>query len=112
MLMDLAVAWTHMFPSACFYRKENIDSELKWPFTDHVSVTLLNQLDDANHHEVLTTAQNTREEDYLFGAPEFIPHYDLSYYPFTNTEYLKDGTLYFRVSVNAYDHKPWLECTV
>ncbi len=27
-------------------------------------------------------------------------------------EYLKDDTLYFRISVKVSDHKPWLECTV
>ena len=37
-------------------------------------------------------------------------HSALGYDAKKNTQYLKDDTLYFRVSVAVADHKPWLEC--
>ncbi len=46
-----------------------------------------------------------------YGYPKFISHADLAHKPLTNTQYLKDDTLIFRVSAEAPDYKPWLECT-
>jgi hypothetical protein len=39
-----------------------------------------------------------------WGCSGFIAHSKLAHDPLKNTKYLKDDTLYFRVS----DHKPWL----
>ena len=40
---------------------------------------------------------------------QFIPHTDLGLYSSTNTKYLMNDTLYFRVSVNVYSKtKTWL----
>ncbi len=47
-----------------------------------------------------------------WGYPEYIPHSKLSRDSASNTQYLKDDTLYFRISVEVSDYKPWLECTV
>ena len=38
----------------------------------------------------------------------FIPHSALAHDPVKNTQYLKDDTLYFRVSVEVAEQKPWL----
>ena len=45
------------------------------------------------------------------GCPTFLPHSSLGHNPATNTQYLLDNTLYFRVSVKVDNHKPWLVCT-
>ena len=92
------------------------DSKLKWPFIGSVKIELLNQLEDGNHH-ILTVPYKV-EHNALVGDnrnwdyPQFIPHSKLDHNPSNNTQYLKDDTLYFRVSVKVLDHKPWLECTV
>ena len=88
------------------------DSQLSWPFLGSITLTLLNQLEDKNHHSnraVLGERQNLRVgRDW--GYTQFIAHSALGYDPVKNTQYLKDDTLYFRVKVKVDDHKPWLEC--
>ena len=89
------------------------DAELKWPFVGEVTYTLLNQLEDSNHHTrtlSIGTTHNAQVGD-RWGIPQFIPHSALTEDPVKNTQYLKDDTLYFRVSVQVADYKPWLECT-
>ena len=88
-------------------------TELSWPFLGKVTITLLNQLEDNNHKTSISTfdlARNARVGD-SWGFPKFIPLSELAHDPVNNTQYLKDDTLYFRVSVEVSDHKPWLECT-
>ena len=89
------------------------DNQLHWPFLGTVTVELLNQLGDNNHHRVVNTfiaSINTRVgSDY--GHPKILPHSCLGHNPATNTQYLLDDTLYFRVSVKVDNHKPWLVCT-
>ena len=89
------------------------DNELKWPFIGKVTFTLLNQLEDKNHHQStmsFTSADNKRVGD-GYGYRQFITHSALSRNRFKNTQYLLGDTLYFKVSVEVADHKPWLECT-
>ena len=92
--------------------KGKYDAELNWPFAGNVTVQILNQLEDKNHEELIL---NTKEIYMVvgkgWGRPEFISHSELAHDPFKNTQYLKDDTLYFRVSVDIPDHKPWLQCT-
>ena len=76
------------------------DAELKWPFIGKVTFTLLNQLEDKNHH--IRTYPDT------WGHPNFIHHSALAHDRAKYTQYLKDDTLYFRVTVEVDDHKPWL----
>ena len=86
------------------------DAELKWPFIGEVKITLLNQLEDKNHHTdsiLFTLAQRAP-----MGKLEFIHHSALAHNPAKNTQYLKDDSLYFRVSVEAENHKSWLQCIV
>ena len=87
------------------------DTELKWPFIGEITFTLLNQLEDKNHHQMTTevTATENMQVEGNWGYPQFIPYSELGYDPVKNTQYFKDDTLYFRMSVEVADHKPWLE---
>ncbi len=101
--------------------KGDHDNTLTWPFTGSVTFELLNQLEDKNHHKRTVIFPADREASKRvvgskkalsgWGIPMFIPHTALNYNASTNTQYLKDDTLVFRVSAEAPDHKPWLECT-
>ena len=90
--------------------KGDYDADLNWPFLGDITVVLLNQLDDKNHHSVtlkLTTVSDARVDSFYGkvgiarGFPQYIPHSALDYDPVKNTRYLKDDTLYFRVSVES-----------
>ena len=93
------------------------DAELSWPLVGKVTVSLLNQLEDDNHRKLMVTlvtennAMACGPTGPAWGFPKFILHSELAHDPVKNTQYLKDDTLYFRVSVEDFDHKPWLECT-
>ena len=90
------------------------DAALKWPFIGDVKITLLNQLEDKNHYTkttTFTTADNMRVLSPARGYPNFIPHSSLAHNKPKNMQYLKDDTLYFRVSVKVAEDKPWLHCT-
>ena len=94
-------------------KKGKFDDEIAWPFVGKLSFTLLNQLSDTNHHccvLVLDAERNVSVES-RWGVNQFISHSELGYQPARNTQYLKDDTLYFRVSVEASGYKHWLECT-
>ncbi len=90
------------------------DAELNWPFVGTVTIKLLNQLVNYNHHSI--AIRFTPEKNVNAGAnrgfPKYISHPRLSRDSASNTQYLKDDTLYFSISVEVSDHKPWLECTV
>ena len=92
--------------------KGKYDDHLKWPFNGKIIFTLLNQLEDKNHHQgttKLTAEHNTQAGGPAWGKGKFIPHSALDYDAVKNTQYLKDDTLYFRMSVEPADHKPWLQ---
>ena len=87
------------------------DNQLYWPFLGTVTFELLNQLGDDNHHRLginLISSSDMRVGSNR-GHTKFLPHSSLGHNPATNTQYLLDDTLYFRVSVD--NHKPWLVCT-
>ena len=103
----------------CVVKKGQYDDELKWPFNGKVIYTLLNQLHDEKHHTAYIYFKGLEPDDLHMrpggvgrGIPEFIPHSKLAHDSMNGTQYLKDDTLYFRVSVDMPKHKPWLECTV
>ena len=75
-----------------------------------ITLTLLNQLEDKNHHTVTIFFKNAHVGT-AWGRPNFIPHSALAHDPVKNTQYLKDDKLYFRVTVEAADYKPWLMCS-
>ena len=95
-------------------KRGNFDDELMWPFNGVVTITLLNQLENKHHFsqtqpvELLKPDKNVRVRDEWL---DFISQSQLIHNPEENTQYLKDDTLYFRVTVEATDCKPWLECT-
>ena len=93
--------------------KGKYDAQLKWPFTGNVTFTLLNQLEDKNHHQDImeqTAEQNAQAGGTIWGYSQFIRHSALDYDAVNNTQYLKDDTLYFRMSVEPADQdKPWLQ---
>jgi len=113
---------THVSVFAYLMRGKN-DDNLSWPFMGTVTITLLNQLEDKNHHTMAVkfpenVAQgnqrvvNSDRGHTGYGWPKFISHNQLGYDAEQNCQYLKDDCLYFRVAVEASDPlKPWLTCT-
>ena len=98
-------------------RGEN-DDNLVWPFQGEVTLTLLNQLEDKDHKEFMISYDeednNSRVTDGErggtgWGVSKFISHEELGHRADTNCQYLKDDSLYFRVSVKVHEAcKPWL----
>ena len=114
---------THIAVSAYLMHGKN-DDNLSWPFRGEVIITLLNQLEDKNHHKITvtykedtTTKANQRVVDndrgsIGYGRIKFISHDQLGYDAAKNCQYLKDDCLYFQVTAIATDPvKPWLTCT-
>ena len=101
---DGAGKGTHVSVYAAILEKEH-DAGLKWPFVGKVTVALLNQFRDMNHHSlvILFNATDNRNVGDALGFATYIPHSTLSH------QYLQDDALYFRVSVEVTDYKPWLE---
>ena len=91
--------------------KGEYDTELKWPFVGKVRVTLLNQLQDMNHHTKVIPfdAIDSHRVGNNRGFATFIHHSALANDLVKNTQYLKEDELYFKVSVEVSDRKPWLE---
>ena len=106
----------------CFIRlmSGEYDDILEWPFQGEVTIELLNQLEDMNHHKrTIEFNESTTKEckervvgkQYStgLGSPRFISHSQLGYNSSLNCQYLKDDTLYFRISVKVTSTaKPWL----
>ena len=112
-------AGTHVSVYAYLMRGRN-DDNLPWPFTGEVTIALLNQLEDKNHHTYTVTflhsndlskrVVNSDRASTGYGMPEFISHDKLTA---KNYQYLKDDSLFFRIEVQAAKPvKPWLTCTV
>ena len=93
-----------------FLMRGNNDGNLKWPFKGTIKVSLLNQLEDGQHHteEPWSPDEDVPEDtsgrvtegeraSFGWGQPQFIPQQDLAYNGDKNCQYLKDNTLFFRV---------------
>ena len=100
---------THVSVYVYLMRGDN-DDNLKWPFNGTIKVSLLNQLEDGQHHTMQVWSLNHNVPEGVkrrvtegeragggWGLPKFIPHEDLSYSGDKNCQYLKDSTLFFRV---------------
>uniref|UniRef100_A0A1X7T2J2 RING-type E3 ubiquitin transferase n=1 Tax=Amphimedon queenslandica TaxID=400682 RepID=A0A1X7T2J2_AMPQE len=99
------------------------DDILEWPFQGEVTIELLNQLEDKNHwkrtfsyDESVPTESKKRvfkgENPQGWGRGHFIPFSKIVYDATKKCQYLKDDSLYFRVSVKATSKtKPWLVST-
>ena len=99
---------THLSLSLCLMRGK-FDSSLKWPFRGDITVQLLNQLNDKEHHTVTiqftdTTPDNiagrvtTGEKSKGWGYHTFIAHCELKYNSAKNCQYDMDDCLCFRVT--------------
>ena len=94
------------------------DDTLQFPMIGKFTITLLNQIEDRNHHQKVLTLDDRRDQSFSRmleddgsgrGYRKFIRHSSLHFNPFTNTQYLKDCTLYFRVKCEPSSRtKPWL----
>ena len=103
--------------------KGEYDDNLTWPFTGTVTIQLLNQLEDNNHHERQLKYRQDQVcskrvlDDQIkigelrdWGKFKFISHDSLDYQPAINCQYLKDDSLIFRVYIEISHHKYSLEC--
>ena len=94
---------THLSVYAPVVRGE-YNAVLEWPLLGKVTCTLLNQLEDKNHHTGVinfTTTRNAHVGGTTWGFTKFIPHSALAHDPVMNTQYLKNDTLYFKVAVET-----------
>ena len=100
---------THVSVYIFLMRGDN-DNNLKWPFKGTIKVSLLNQLEDGQHHtEELWSPDEGVPEDTSgrvtvgeraskgWGLQKFISHQDLSYCSNKNCQYLKGNTLLLRM---------------
>ena len=92
------------------------DASLKWPFRGKITIELLNQLEDKKHQAWTTSIPEGGVDSNLTiyihdGSWPWWNGGRLTLDRVKNTQYLMDDTLYFRVSVEVADHKPWLQCT-
>ena len=99
---------THVSVFVHLMRGDN-DDNLKWPFKGTIKVSLLNQLEDGQHHtaepwspdddvsEDISGRVTKGERAAGWGIVVFIPNKDLKYCGNKNCQYLKDNTLFFRV---------------
>ena len=106
-----------------YLMKGRNDDNLPWPFTGEVTVTLLNQLENENHHtDTVTFPEDSDEANERvvdderaaegYGWDKFISHDELDFDAEDNCQYLKDDCLFFKIEVEAAQPvKPWLTCT-
>ena len=98
---------THVSVYAYLMRGE-FDDLLKWPFQGHLTVAMLNQLEDNNHTTNTIRFTNTTDIEVIgrvtdgerasgWGYHTFIAHTDLNYNPSKNRQYLKYDCLRFRI---------------
>ena len=93
-----------------FLKKGKYDDDLKWPFIGKVTMKLLNQLEDNNH--IIEQEHGNMGHPIKIMCRKRVTYSELAHDPVKNTHYLKDDTLYISVSVDIFDHKPWLVTTV
>lgn len=111
---------THISIGAHLMKGKNDDS-LSWPFTGTVTIDMLNQLEDKNHHRRSFTfppahcsgkrVLSDERAVHGYGRPKFILYSDLKHRQDQKYQYLKEDVLVFKVSIQVDDYKPWLENT-
>ena len=80
--------------------KGDFDDQLRWPRDCTITIQLLNQLRDYNHFTKRVEGVFRRQpfcSTTVWRDCTFIPHSDLGYKADTNTQYLKDDCLQFRI---------------
>ena len=111
---------THVSVFAFLMKGEN-DDYLPWPFVGTVTVELLNQLEDKNHHSMTMEFTSNidiasqrvvgKERSNLgLGWHKYIPHSDLGHSMDKSCQYLKNDRLHFKIYANtaARSSTPWL----
>ena len=97
---------THISVYVCLMAGE-YDDQLQWPFVGDVVIELLNWKENKKHHQTPVSIKATSglvrvlEGEYgsSWGYPQFMSNSSLLYNSTTNTEYLQDDCLRFRVSM-------------
>ena len=97
---------THISVYVLLLASDN-DDQLQWPFVGVVNVMLLNWREDKGHHKKTYSITKNHDlvrvvEGYIgkkHGYSQFISHSSLFYNSSTNTEYLQDDCLRFRVNM-------------
>ena len=100
---------THLSESACLMQGP-CDDVLLWPFQGTITIQLLNQLEERNHHTRTIDFTATTDPTAInrvtsgeragigCGIQTFLPHTQLDLNSKGNCQYLKDDQLKFRVS--------------
>lgn len=109
---------THLSVFINLMRGKN-DHALVWPLRADFTISLLNQLNNAQHKEYVAALHSDNEEKFnsrvveteiassARGLAKFIVHQDLQLHK--HRQYLKDDALYFKVAANVHPVcKPWL----
>ena len=77
------------------------DGQLQWPRDCTITIQLLNQLGEHNHFtktvEGVLTRPTCMKTNIIWSDAGFIAHSDLGYKADTNTQYLKDDCLQFKI---------------
>ena len=98
------------------------DENLEWPMRGTFSIEVLNQKEDQNHHNCSVWFKETEANNYNgkvskgqalsgWGGQKVVKYQDLEGESLpSRTQYLKDDTLYFRVTMTnkVSTSKPWL----
>ena len=84
--------------------------ELSWPFQGEIMVELLNQLADQGHIQQAIAFEviNDVHPGIGRGFSQFIDHTRLHHNHESNTQYIMDDSLFFRVTVKLKNDRPWL----
>lgn len=85
--------------------KGKFDIDLSWPLIGEITFTLLNPQENKKHVECTVTLISIDDAKVgeTWGISSFISLSEIA-------QYLKDDTLYFKVSI--CDKKHWLQCTI
>lgn len=114
---------THISVYAVVMRGD-YDDNLEWPIKGTVIVELLNHLRDDAHHAIRFSYPEGRGDVSTqrvvagdrakrgYGKTRFIPYTELSHNEEKGCVYLKDDSLYFRITVETVNPKPWLACSI
>lgn len=101
---------THVSSFTCIMKGEH-DDKLSWPFQGKITVELLNQNADKDHHmhEFSYTKDckygyqvEIGEKNYGWGFSEFISHSVLNQVSDSRVQYLKNDCLKFRLDCTVY----------
>lgn len=78
------------------------DSKIVWPMKKKLTVKLLNQINDAQHHSethsISAKKSATQGERWIWYAHKFISHTNLRFFLPAGCRYLVNDTLFFEVS--------------